>query len=101
MTKKQIIGILNALGYEYDMNEPRSDDVKYISKFKVLEAYKLVNKPCISQDSGFWIDELNGFPKAFINFVLETIGIKGILKLMEGKKNYLMKQEEMVSLIVR
>ena len=73
--------------YEYDIDEPRSDDVKYISKCKVIEAYKLVKKPCISQDSGFWIDELNGFPKAFVNFCLDTIGIQGILKLMEGKTN--------------
>lgn len=51
------------------------------------QAYKIVNKPCISLDCGFWIDELNGFPRAFVNFALETIGIQGILKLMEGKDN--------------
>ena len=73
--------------FEYDLEEPRSDDIKYISKYKVIEAYKLVNKPCISLDSGFWIDELNGFPRAFVNFALDTIGIEGMLKLMEGKEN--------------
>ncbi len=73
--------------FKYDLEEPRSDDIKYISKYKVMEAYKLVNKPCISLDSGFWIDELNGFPRAFVNFALDTIGIEGILKLMEGKEN--------------
>ncbi len=73
--------------FEYDLEEPRSDDVKYISKYKVLQAYKLVNTPCISMDSGFWIDELNGFPKAFVNFSLETVGVDGILKLMEDKEN--------------
>lgn len=73
--------------FEYDLEEPRSDDIKYISKYKVMEAYKLVKKPCISLDSGFWIEELNGFPRAFVNFALDTIGIKGILKLMEGKTN--------------
>lgn len=73
--------------YEYELEEPRSDDIKYISKYKVMEAYKLVNKPCISLDCGFWIDELDGFPKAFVNFVLDTIGINGILKLMEEKEN--------------
>ena len=78
---------INLKIYEYDINEPRSDDIKYISKYKVIEGFKLVKKPCISQDSGFWIDELNGFPKAYVNFCLDTIGIKGILKLMEGKKN--------------
>ena len=73
--------------YDFELNEPRSDDIKYISKVKVMEGYKIVNKPCISLDCGFWIDELKGFPKAFVNFALETIGIKGILKLMEGKEN--------------
>lgn len=73
--------------FEYELEEPRSDDIKYISKCKVMEAYKLVNKPCISLDCGFWIDALDGFPKAFVNFALDTIGIEGILKLMEGKEN--------------
>lgn len=73
--------------FEYELEEPRSDDIKYISKYKVMEAYKLVNKPCISLDCGFWIDELNGFPRAFVNFALQTIKIEGILKLMEGKEN--------------
>ena len=73
--------------FDYELEEPRSDDIQYISKYKVMEAYKLVNKPCISLDCGFWIDELEGFPKAFVNFALDTIGIKGLLKLMEGKEN--------------
>ena len=73
--------------YEYELEEPRSDDITYISKCKVMEAYKLVNKPCISLDCGFWIDALNGFPKAFVNFALETISLEGFLKLMEGKTN--------------
>lgn len=72
---------------EHELEEPRSDDIKYISEYKVLEAYKLVNKPCISLDCGFWIDELDGFPRAFVNFALDTIGIEGILKLMEGREN--------------
>ena len=70
--------------FEYDLEEPRSDDITYISKYKVMEAYKMVNKPCISMDAGFWIDELDGFPRAFVNFALDTIKIDGILKLMEG-----------------
>ena len=83
---KQLEGVTFKV-FEYELEEPRSDDIKYISKYKVMEAYKLVNKPCISLDCGFWIDELNGFPRAFVNFALDTIGINGILKLMEGKEN--------------
>lgn len=84
--QKQLKGV-NVKIYEYELEEPRSDDISYISKYKVEEAYKLVHKPCISLDCGFWIDCLEGFPRAFVNFALDTIGIKGILKLMEGKEN--------------
>ena len=73
--------------FEYELDEPRSEDINYISKVKVEEAYKLVRKPCISLDCGFWIDSLEGFPKAYVNFALDTIGIEGILKLMEGETN--------------
>ena len=83
---KQLAGV-NFKVFEHELEEPRSDDIKYISKYKVMEAYKLVNKPCISLDCGFWVDELDGFPRAFVNFALDTIGIEGILKLMEAKEN--------------
>lgn len=81
---KKALKNVNFKVFEYDLEEPRSDDIKYISKIKVEEAYKIVNKPCISMDSGFFIEALNGFPRAFVNHTLETIGIKGILKLMAG-----------------
>lgn len=73
--------------YEYELDEPRSDDIKEIATAKVKQAYEMVKKPCIALDTDFRIDELNGFPRAFVNFSLDTIGISGILKLMENKKN--------------
>ncbi len=87
MSAKKALKNVNFKILEYDLEEPRSDDIKYISEYKVRQAYGLVKKTCISMDSGFFIETLNGFPKAFVNFTLETIGIEGILKLMEGKKN--------------
>lgn len=71
----------------FELDEPRSDDIQEIAKAKVCQAYEMVKKPCIALDTDFRIDELNGFPRAFVNFSLETIGIKGILKLMENKNN--------------
>ncbi len=72
---------------EYDFDEPRSDDVKVIAKSKVKAAYNVVKKPCIALDAGFFIEELNGFPRAYVNFALDTLGIDGILKLMENVEN--------------
>ncbi len=68
-----------------ELPEPRSDDLKKIAKEKVLFAYEKIGKPCIALDSGFYVHSLNGFPKAFVNFALETIGIDGILRLVDGK----------------
>lgn len=65
--------------------EPRSEDLREIAKEKVLFAYGKIRKPCIALDSGFYIHSLKGFPKAFVNFALETIGIDGILRLVDGK----------------
>ena len=68
-----------------ELPEPRSDDLKKIAKEKVLFAYEKIQKPCIALDSGFYVSSLNGFPKAFVNFALETIGIEGLLRLVERK----------------
>ena len=73
--------------YNYELDEPRSDDIKEIARSKVMQAYKMLNRPCIALDTDFRIDELNGFSRAFVNFSFETIGIDGILKLMESKEN--------------
>ncbi len=80
--------------YDFELDEPRSDDVKEIATAKVMQAYKMVGKPCIALDTGFFIEALNGFPRAFVNFSLDTIGIDGILKLMQGKENRKCKFEE-------
>jgi len=37
------------------------------------------------EDSGLFIDSLNGFPGPYTRYVYETIGIDGVLKLIEGK----------------
>lgn len=41
--KKQLKNV-NFKIFEYELEEPRSDDIKYISKYKVEEAYKIVKK---------------------------------------------------------
>ena len=72
---------------DFELDEPRSDDIQEIAKSKVCQAYEMVKKSCIALDTDFRIDELNGFPRAFVNFSLDTIGIEGILKLMENKQD--------------
>lgn len=78
---------IKVLPYNAMLIEPRSDDIKEIARQKVYQAFDMVKKPCISLDSGFFIEELNGFPRAYVNHALDTIGIEGILKLMNRVNN--------------
>ncbi len=76
---------IEVVHYPLELPEPRSDDLREIAKEKVLFAYEKIGKPCIALDSGFYVHSLKGFPKTFVNFALETIGIDGILRLVDGK----------------
>jgi len=49
----------------------------------LMERY---DRPMMIDDSGLFIDGLNGFPGAYSAYVFKTIGCDGILRLMEGMK---------------
>lgn len=65
--------------------EPREEEPELIAMEKAQQALPLVNKPIIVEDSGIFIHSLGGFPKTFVHFAESTIGVDGILKLLEGK----------------
>lgn len=73
--------------FDYDIIEPNVNDIEYIAKVKVLEAYKKVGKPCIALDAGFYIPNYPNnpnFPGAFPKReLLDKIGIKGLLENMK------------------
>ncbi|MBU4246596.1 MAG: RdgB/HAM1 family non-canonical purine NTP pyrophosphatase [Nanoarchaeota archaeon] len=69
-----------------DLVEPRSESLAEIAKEKAKDAQKTINVPFIVDDSGLFIDCLNGFPGTNSNWVFKKIGYPGILKLLEGKK---------------
>ena len=43
---------------DFELDEPRSDDIQEIAKSKVIQAYEMVKKPCIALDTDFRIDEV-------------------------------------------
>lgn len=69
-----------------DLYEPRSYDVVEIANKKIISAYDKIKKPTVVLDAGFYIYSIKGFPRAFVNFALETIGIEGILDLVKNKE---------------
>lgn len=70
-----------------DIIEPQADTVAEVSKIKALEAYEILKAPVIVEDGGLEIEALNKFPGVYVRYILDSIGIDGILKLMEGVEN--------------
>ncbi len=69
-----------------EIPEIRADETRDVAREKVIYAHNKIKKPCVAQDGGFYISSLNGFPKSYAKFAVNTIGIEGILKLIEGKE---------------
>lgn len=65
--------------------EPQLDTVKEVSRNKALQAYKILNESVLVEDGGFFIDALKGFPGVYTKYILDTIGVEGLLKLMENE----------------
>ncbi len=58
-----------------------------VAEFGAKWIYNILKKPVIVEDSGFFVEALNGFPGTYSKFVQETIGNEGILKLLNDKDN--------------
>lgn len=68
-----------------ELPELQGNTSKEIAEEKAKAAFKIVGKPLIVQDASFHINVLNGFPGAYIKYVSSTIGLEGLLKLMENQ----------------
>lgn len=73
-----------AVSQKMDLIEPREEEPEKVVVEKAVQAFAKLNKPLIVEDAGIFIKSLGGFPKTFVHFAQDTIGMKGILKLMEG-----------------
>lgn len=67
--------------------ELRYDDVGEIAREKARFAYEILGIPLIVDDTAFSIEALGGFPGPYAAYVLNTIGMEGILRLMEYETN--------------
>ena len=68
-----------------DIVEVQSDKIEDVAVNKSIMAFNDIKKPIIIEDSGLFINSLNGFPGPYSSFVLKTIGNEGILRLLGNK----------------
>ncbi len=78
-------GCIELIQKSIELEEPRGT-IEEIALSKAKKAYEIIKAPLIVEDTGFFIPSLNGFPGEFSKWVVNKIGVEGIIKLMEGKK---------------
>jgi XTP/dITP diphosphohydrolase len=70
-----------------DLIEPQAATAAEVAAVKAQQAYDLLQKPVLVDDSSFHIHALGGFPGPYIKYMLETVGIDGIMKFMQGQSD--------------
>jgi len=66
--------------------EPQGN-LEDVAKAGAKYAAEKLNKPVIVEDAGLFIKALDWFPGTYSSYVQDTIGNRGILKLMDNIKN--------------
>jgi XTP/dITP diphosphohydrolase len=67
--------------------EIQADSLKEVSRFAAAEAYGRIGLPILVDDSGLFVHALGNFPGVYSAPALDTIGTRGILRLMDGVKD--------------
>ena len=71
------------LGYP----EVQADSLEEVAQYGVEQVRERFDKPFMLEDAGVFIQALEGFPGVYSKYVFFTIGLPGILRLLDGVQN--------------
>jgi XTP/dITP diphosphohydrolase len=99
----EINDVLKGCGYRADpvpipKLELQAENLEDIAVNAAALAWSILRKPVMVEDAGLFIDALRGFPGPYSSYVYKTIGIEGILKLMNGIENRRAKFKSVIAL---
>jgi XTP/dITP diphosphohydrolase len=85
----EVVAILKAFNIKvnqvnFKVREIQANKLEDIAADSAKATAESTGKTIVVEDAGLFIDSLYGFPGPYSSFVYQTIGCKGILKLMEG-----------------
>lgn len=66
--------------------EIQHPDLDEIASSALALIVSKTDKPVFVEDAGLFIHQLNGFPGPYSSYVFETLGLEGVLKLLEDAK---------------
>ena len=65
-----------------DLDEIQAIEVEKVVRHKAKQAYDLIKRPLLVEDTGLYIEEWHNFPGALIKWVGETIGYERICQMI-------------------
>ncbi|MEM4663236.1 MAG: non-canonical purine NTP pyrophosphatase [Candidatus Diapherotrites archaeon] len=69
------------------LSEPDSTKIEDIAKKKAEQAYKIINKPLIVEDTGVFFEGFHNFPGSKARRVFERLGYEGLLNIVAKKSD--------------
>lgn len=87
---ERILGIRLDIA-DIDIKEIQTMEVEEVVEEKAKEAYSKVGKTVIVEDTGIYLEELNGFPGALIKWLLDSAGNEGICNIIRDNRNAIAK----------
>ena len=84
--------ILEPLGIEInnvkmETTEIQANTVEEVAIYSAKEASDKLKCTVLKNDTGLFVEALNGFPGPYTHYVDEVLGEDGLLKLLENKDN--------------
>jgi len=64
--------------------EPQASTLEAVAMDKARQAFAMIHEPLVVEDSGLCVDGLATFPGPCTKYILETIGVAGLLRLANG-----------------
>jgi XTP/dITP diphosphohydrolase len=86
---KQVLG---PLGFSVQSHggkgiEIQADTTSEVAAYSVRQAAKKARQPILVEDAGLFVDALGGFPGVYSAYVLKTLGVDGIIVLLEKSRS--------------
>lgn len=70
-----------------DLPEIQDTDVSVVAKAKAQMAYDQLQRPVVVDDSGIYLHAWGKLPGALVFWFVDIVGVKGILKMLDGWDN--------------
>ncbi len=89
--KNKIKEFEHILGFQIEninleLEEIQSIDVEEVARHKARDAYNILKKPVIVEDTGIYFEELNGLPGALIKFFVKNLSLEKMCSLIKENR---------------